>query len=125
MQQTGRKWQIITKIGHRGFVSVLPQIYRSIAKYGFRTLLRRVCTWRVMWLCHKLQISRLTHPFKVSCLWADYTLINLNNENFDGDPTRRHQERRNKRSLFPRLEATVSVSKINIERFHICYTVNN
>lgn len=89
--------KIIIKIGHRGFVSVLAQIYRSIAKYGFRTLLRRVCTWRIMWLCHKLQISRLTHPFKVSCLRADYTLINLNNENFDGDPTRRHQERRNKR----------------------------
>jgi len=30
------------KIGHRSFVSVLAQIYRSIAKYGFRTLLHRM-----------------------------------------------------------------------------------
>jgi len=57
-----------------------------------------VYTWRVMRLSHKRQISRLAHPFKVSCLRADYTLVNFNNEshshshtpthhvNFDGEP---------------------------------------
>lgn len=33
-----------------------------------------------MRLSRKLQISRLAHPFKVSCLRADYTLVNFNNE---------------------------------------------
>lgn len=52
------------------------------------------CTRRAIRLSHKLQISRLAHPFKVSCLRADYTLLNFNNENhihythmnFDGEP---------------------------------------
>jgi len=88
-----------------------------------------------MRLSYKLQISRFAHPFKVSCLRADYTLVNFNNESLTPYPrefrrrtVRRLGERRKQtsRALLARFEVIVRWNEINRRKApRACYTVSN
>lgn len=109
----------VSFLSRRRFIEALPNM-------GFAPCYV-VSTRGVIRLSHKLQISRLARPFKVSCLRADYTPVNFNNEshthhthaNFRWGTVRRRGERRKQtpHALLARFEVIAgNGTKLTVER---------